>query len=1140
MKTKTELQELFGSSYQRLTWLDTLETSFLLKKFIQPFQVNNREVNHFYQLGNVELADGKKLIVCEIETIPKTQLHRNRVQMREIVARQCIKQNADGALATYYDGEGMWRFSFIGFTYKLDESGQPTTETNESKRYTYLLGKGAKTHTAVERFSKLGRQSKMQDFTDAFAVEQLSTEFYKKLFKWYEHAKEVVKFPNDEGEEEKRHNSIGLIRMLTRLLFIWFIKEKGLVNENLFNREEVEQRIYWDKDSSYYKAILQNLFFATLNREIKDRGFRTTTNGKANDNNYLVTNMYRYQDYFRNGGNKKEIIALFESTPFLNGGLFECLDRLATDEERQKLKLKERAVRVDGFSDRPDNELYVPNELFFGKDENHSGLIELFQQYQFTVEESTPFDQEVALDPELLGHVFENLLASYNPETQKPARKESGSYYTPRLIVDYMVSEALATVLVQECGEPLYDRLYSLLDYGAKFEDVEKLFGGKERKRVVDTISKIKVLDPAVGSGAFAMEVLQKLTLVLKRIDPDNKYLDKYIKSSGELDLFDQPTEDYNRKLYLIENTIYGVDIQPIATQITKLRFFISLVVEQKTNRDKENYGVLPLPNLETRFVAADTLLGLDQPKVSEPRQGKFRNPLITRKEKELEQVRKSHLSAKTLRTKQKYRKSDEKLRREISELLVDDGWNDENAKKLTEWNPYDQNTFANWFDPGWMFGVSSFSLVIANPPYIQLQNDQGKLADRYSMAGFETFARSGDIYQLFYEKGYDLLTKNGVLCYITSNTWIKTAFGRKLRNFLTNPECNPKKLLDFGGHKIFASATVNTNILLLEKKPNQKQLKAVAFRSDYKKGESISNYFENNCNEIEAGSWFIATKAEIMLKKKIERIGKPLKECGFSINYGIKTGYNDAFIINNETKEALIREDSKSAEIIKPLLKGRNIQKYQANWDGLWLITTFPSLKLNIDHYPAIKKHLLSFGKERLEQAAKTLPDGTKSRKKTPHAWYELQDTCAYHAEFEKKKVVWKALGTSPAFHYIEDFIYINDKANLLTSNTIPLKFTCAVLNSDVFDWQFRNIGISMGKGFEYKIQYINLISFPPISSNETLVRKIEILVDKILIDKELNADVNTCAEESEINQLVYKLYELSWKEIQIIESRK
>ena len=331
------------------------------------------------------------------------------------------------------------------------------------------------------------------------------------------------------------------------------------------------------------------------------------------------------------------LLALFEQTPFINGGLFDCLDSFESTSRK--------GYRIDCFSDvKSQRRGYsIPNALFFAEEDKAPGLITLFERYKFTVEENTPAEQEVALDPELLGKVFENLLAAYNPETRETARKQTGSYYTPREVVDYMVDEALVAALAQRASpkgdtkgwEGKLRRLLAYLDEDGS--EAENDWGGVtdvERDSLVGAIAGLKVLDPAVGSGAFPMAVLHKLTLALRRLDPRNERWEQLQRqhagrrSEAAFGTDDQQERDeelkeisatferyrdsdFGRKLYLIQNSIYGVDIQPVATQIAKLRFFISLAIDQETD-DSENYGIKPLPNLETRFVAADTLIRLN------------------------------------------------------------------------------------------------------------------------------------------------------------------------------------------------------------------------------------------------------------------------------------------------------------------------------------------------------------------------------------------------------------------------------------------------------------------------------------------------------------------------------------------------
>ena len=324
-----------------------------------------------------------------------------------------------------------------------------------------------------------------------------------------------------------------------------------------------------------------------------------------------------------------KLLDLFSQTPFINGGLFDCLDNFKGT--------RDGGYRIDCFSDENYKKLSLPNRLFFDKDR---GLIPLLEHYKFTVEENTPIEQEVALDPELLGKVFENLLAAYNPETGTTARKQTGSYYTPRVIVDYMVEEALVTALAEQVqptngDTELWEELRYLFDYAKVCDDASEWFNDDEIDKIVRAISELKILDPAVGSGAFPMSVLHKLTLALRRLDPDNtlweqlqqdragKRAQAAFKISNQQtrenelveisDTFERYRDsDFGRKLYLIQNSIFGVDIQPVACQIAKLRFFISLAIEQEPTQEADNnFGIKPLPNLETRFIAANTLIGL-------------------------------------------------------------------------------------------------------------------------------------------------------------------------------------------------------------------------------------------------------------------------------------------------------------------------------------------------------------------------------------------------------------------------------------------------------------------------------------------------------------------------------------------------
>ena len=982
-----------------------------------------------------------------------------------------------------------------------------------------------KTHNKTPNFDSL-----LAAWLDKLDTEQLNRRFYRELFDWFNRAVTEARFPSDETRTLSAEEHV--IRLITRLLFIWFIKEKGLIASELFIEAKIVELLKnycQETGDSYYRAVLQNLFFATLNTEIDKRGF-----SKAQNTTHRNFSLYRYKQEM---GDPDALLALFGKTPFINGGLFDCLD----SEE----STTHGGWRIDCFSDVHYKKLSIPDRLFF----DNNGLFPLLNRYRFTVEENTPVEQEVALDPELLGKVFENLLAAYNPETKDTVRKRTGSYYTPREVVDYMVNEALVATLAERVHpsdddmEFWRDRLHYLLDYADAFNDADELFEASEKKGIVQAIAAIKILDPAVGSGAFPMGALHKLTLALQRLDPNNQLWVKLQKERAKTradmafenrdqqerdtelleisETFERYSGNFGRKLYLIQNSIFGVDIQPVACQIAKLRFFISLAIEQEPKRDVDNFGIKPLPNLETRFVAADTLTATKE----KPRQDDWILSQIETLKTKLSGNREKHFHATTRQKKLACRHEDRNLRSELSEALHSAGLPGNDANKIASWDPYDQNASAEWFDAEYMFGIDEgFDVVIGNPPYIQLQRNGGMLRRLYQNAEFEVFTSTGDIYCLFYEKGIDLLKQNGNLCLITSNKWMRANYGEKLRRFLAQ-KTNPVRLLDFGGFQVFESATVDTNILLTRKARGNGRLLATKFQSDFSKGHIIGKYAEDNAAPINVTSntWIIGSSSEVTLKEKIEHIGTPLKDWDISIYRGILTGYNSAFIIDNETKDALVRADPKSAEILKPVLRGRDIKRYQAQWAGLWLIDSHNGYAevppVNIGDYPAVKSHLDKYYPELQKRQDKGV---------TP---YNLRN-CAYHAEFEREKIVYSDISTSPTFALLKKGMYFNNTAYMISSND---KCILAILNSKIAGYYIPLVATDLGASAKrYFKQFVEKLPIPPLE-NKVVVSEILSLVGELL---QKIPDTDSAELEKKLDKLVYQLYELSDEEIRTIES--
>ena len=1030
--------------------------------------------------------------------------------------------------------------------------------------------------------SKLKNIHKINNFLDlhkawqkTLDTKELNKRFYRDLSNWYLWALNIVNFPTNDDlkdknglfkkdEKVKEHNAKNLIRLLTRLLFVWFIKEKNLIPEELFNESYIKENLLkdfdptqknkdfynsLDKDSKYYRAILQNLFFATLNQVIDKREFRKE---KQHMN---VTNLMRYENYFKNA---QKFIDLVKKVPFMNGGLFECLDY--PDSTLKGKQDGDVIIYEDGFSDRKYNSLYVPDYIFFANEESVdlsqelddnkqknvtvNGLFNILKNYKFTIAENTPIEEDIALDPELLGRVFENLLASYNPETKTTARKQTGSFYTPREIVNYMVDESLKAYLQQKLeteanmkAEDAVVGLEFLLGYNEK----DHLFDENQTKALIKGINECKIFDPACGSGAFPMGILHKLVHILHKLDPDNKRWkerqidkaqeieDSKIRENAILDIeraFTSNELDYGRKLYLIENCIYGVDIQPTAIQISKLRFFISLIIDQKIDKAKENFGIRPLPNLETKFVSANTLIGIEKIRQGDFAGNIFDNQRIKELEKELKNIRHRLFSVKTSTSKKALREKEINIRKEMAGIFEDEGISNETARQLVTWDPYNQNLSSSWFDAELMFGVSDgFDIVIGNPPYVQLQKDSGKLANMYKNCRYKTFQRMGDIYALFYEMGINVLKEKGYLCYITSNKWMRAGYGKSLRNFFLS--YNPILLIDCGPN-VFENATVDVNVLLIQKMKNAKHLKAITLDKELKE-QDFTKFIQDKLvllNNLTEDSWFIGNEQEQKLKEKIERIGKPLNDWDVEIYRGILTGLNEAFIIDAKTKDMLIAEDPKSAEIIKPILRGRDVKRYGCEFADLYLLVTGYDVDIP-KFYPAVFNHLKQF-----EEKAIKRDDQGKN-------WWNLR-ACVYYKEFEKEKIVYSEIVREPQFYFDNGEYFCEATTFLMTGKSI--KYLCGMLNSKFVTCVFKNYyaGGGLGeKGYRYKKVSLEQIPIPPITSqNKPNVEKIELLIDQILTFKKQNPNADTKNLEEQIDQLVYKLYELTEEEIAIVEN--
>ena len=1096
-------------------------------------------------------------------------------------------------------------------------------------------------------------------------TETLNRKFYRELYEWYDWAKSECRFPDGETETQS-------IRMITRLLFVWFLKEKGLVPVELFvetsvarlqsastsvarlqsaptgggaepaiarlqsaptgggpeapargagppvgavsnrateasvgavsnratetpvgavsnrapekepeaaiarlqsaptgggpealvgavsNRAtEVSNRA---PDDTYYKAILQNLFFATLNTPIAERAFSTKDNHSHRD-----ASKYRYAALLHE---PNAFLEKLKQVPFVNGGLFDCLDTFEAT--------RDGGARIDCFTDNENEQrkLHVPDKLFFDQE---NGIFPLFSRYKFTVEENTPIEQEVALEPELLGRVFENLLGDYNPETQSSARKSTGSYYTPRQIVDYMVDEALIAYFLQKV-EPfdgnktslekrLRDDLLAYEAQGDADSQTGHLIHENEVTQLIKAIDELKLLDPAVGSGAFPMGILNKLVLVLKKLDPQNEQwkerqirqarviLDSQVRNYT-LDAIERAFaeenryNDYGRKLYLIQNCIYGVDIQPIAVTIAKLRFFISLIIEQVPNDNpNDNFGIRPLPNLEIRFVAADTLIGLNKSDF----QMLLETDAIEQKRQQISKIRENYFSANTRQHKLSLMREEEACRIELVNALTElsTEWALDSqtgivneAQKIAQWNPYDRNAVADFFDAEEMFGVKDgFDIIIGNPPYIDYRHEMVvNLAPALQAYFGDFFFRTADISVYFYKRAAELLKSGGILTYICTNKFFRAAYGKNLRQFLAT-EMSLKNLLDFGSISVFEAA-VDTCIVLAENRcQTPDQIFSTATLRESVEEFDIREAFHEQAfpmqiSQLSSDSWILAAPETFALLEKLQDTGTPLEEyVNGDIYRGLITGYDAAFVIDSSTREQLVANSPQSSAFIKPLLRGRYTRKWNAKESNEYLIAMASSTNADwpwsdaendtgaeqifAEAYPAVHEHLKPYREKLIRRTAQG------------KFYWELP-SCSYRDEFEKAKIVYPE--TAKSLYASYDTAQTISVASAYFIPTADLSLL-AILNSTLFDWyaryKFQSLNDAWAGG---RLRFIALYMkhFPIAEMTSAQQEQLSRWVERILADP--TSDTVPALEHA-IDELIYEVYGLTDAEIALIK---
>ncbi|EAK8581137.1 class I SAM-dependent DNA methyltransferase [Campylobacter jejuni] len=828
-------------------------------------------------------------------------------------------------------------------------------------------------------------------------------------------------------------------------------------------------------------------------------------------------------------------------------------------------------------------------------------LFEFLDSFDFGSddEQSEILSQKELISSSVLGNVFEKLNGY-----------KEGSFYTPSFITSYMCKESITKVVL--------DKFNAQFDLDAKdISELRKSLRKEDKKAQKELLNSIKICDPAVGSGHFLVSALNVMLSIYDELNlfDEEFYLevqnDEILITGrkGEFIEYKRPStpkdkahliqqELFHTKKDIIENNLFGVDINPNSCEITKLRLWIELLKHSfYQSFDDENYHDLKtLPNIDINIKCGNSLVSYFEtgkslnhyPNIKE-RINKYKR--IVKDYKEGFYTDKSHINQEIKNLKisfknfcfaDKFKKEMksfndkcEKYSKKYGNFLAVD---DENLKFFVSANltlfDFDEKEatkeFANLkkeYDNifnlesnhpfEWRFefpeildddgNFKGFDLIIGNPPYIR--QEELKELKPHLAKNYKVYKGTSDIYTYFYELGFNVLKdRGGVLSYITSNKYTRAGYGEALREFLLK---NVKFLeyTDLNGIKVFDSATVDTSILCFEKsKSKDNKFKYLALSNEILKTCAYDiglykDFAEFSQNSLSKESFTFSDENTSALKAKIERIGTPLKEWqGLNIYRGILTGYNEAFIITTEKRNEILAnckdeaEKELTAKLIRKMLRGRDIKRYSYEWAGLWVIGTFPSLKLDIEQYPALKQYLSQF-LPRIEQS------GEKGcRKKTSNKWFETQDNIAYYEEFEKEKIVWNRISSDLCFSYDNQKNFILDSMFSITFySNINLKYLIANLNSSISKFWIKNNAATLGDGIYGAKIYIEKLPIPKINSkNQKLVDELINLVDEILKAKEQNKNASTQELENKINSLTYKLYNLTEDEIKIIENKE
>lgn len=797
-------QDLLRNRYKRADFIDFAD-SFLPDFYHDLSSLKLNSSSLFKSAYVIGKALNDEISIIEINT-EASNLGKRISTTKE--AFKILRDHAiSNALIVFDEGHDQWRLSLLTTSLRLNEKGRVVTESSNQRRYSYLLGVDAKTVTPYKHLIEKGPVEDIKQLQDRFSVEVVNKQFYASIADLFTKLvggkRGSTNYPglleiNSVISQNIEHQEFA-VRLIGRIIFSWFLKEKKSTAGVPIVPNELLSLAAVTSNADYYHSILEPLFFEILNKRIENR----------------------------HASLRKPP---FSTVPYLNGGLF------SPDQGDYYNQNTFNGAGTPGLT-------HIPDSWF-------TELFTVLEQYNFTVDENTSYDVDLSIDPEMLGRIFENLLAEINPETGESARKSTGSFYTPREIVEYMVDSSLIEFLNNKTNIT-EDKLKILISWG-QADDEENPLSSYEKEKVVSALSNLTILDPASGSGAFPIGILQKVVYILQQVDENAE-----LWLQNQLSIIKSPefrrdieekyrngNYDYLRKLGVIRESIFGIDIQSIATEISKLRCFLTLIIDEDVIDDEPNRGVRALPNLDFKFVTANSLIGLPENDI------KGQSSLLedTAHIDSLKSIREEYFTAPN-DTRSELKNNFYRLQKQMFDATINKfgGTVSSRYSLLSSWDPFEHRA-TDWFDSEWMFGVrDKFDIVIGNPPYgaSTTKEEKDYYRKNYYSATTDRIGKGSlNTYSIFIDLAYSkLLKKTGVLAYIVPMSITSSSSLIKLHKLMLENS----KLITISNYsdrprKVFDTAEIAVSILFAKLGSGTHRVMSTKINKRYTKENSIAD----------------------------------------------------------------------------------------------------------------------------------------------------------------------------------------------------------------------------------------------------------------------------------------------------------